>query len=106
MAVIEINDDSFSKEIEENKNIIVKYFADWCGTCRLFAPKFKRLSEDERFKDVVFLDVNAEKNATARKAGNVKTLPTFVAFKNGVFLDAISSSREESVIELIQKLQA
>jgi thiol-disulfide isomerase/thioredoxin len=105
MAVIETNDTDFSEIISSNDSVIIKYFADWCGTCKLFAPKFKRLSEDERFNGVVFVEINAEKNPDARKAGNVKNLPTFVAFKDGVLLDSVAAAKEETIIELISKLK-
>lgn len=99
------DDSSFEKHIKENQNVIVKYYADWCGSCRLFAPKYKRLSNDERFQEYLFLDVNAETNPEARKLGNVKNLPTFAIFKNGILLDSICTSKEEPVVELLDKLK-
>jgi thiol-disulfide isomerase/thioredoxin len=52
MAVELANDTNFENEIRENGKVVVKYYAGWCGSCRLFAPKFKRLSADDRFTDV------------------------------------------------------
>ncbi|MEO9870978.1 MAG: thioredoxin domain-containing protein, partial [Ekhidna sp.] len=51
MAVELKTDDDFLTTINNNDKVIVKYYADWCGSCRLFGPKFKRLSEDDRFSD-------------------------------------------------------
>lgn len=97
-------DDGFKESIENNEKVIVKYFAGWCGSCRLFTPKFRRLAQDQRFEGVTFLDVNAEDNPEARKLGNVKNLPTFAIFKNGELVESIASNKEESVVELINKL--
>ena len=105
MAVIEATDENFSKELENNQKVIVKYYADWCGSCRLFNPKFKRLSNDERFEGVSFLNVNAEKNEAARKQAGVSNLPYFAVFEGGKLVDAVASSKEEAVVELIQKIQ-
>ncbi|WPP49558.1 thioredoxin family protein [Catalinimonas niigatensis] len=104
MAVELIEDSEFQEKLAHQNKVIVKYYADWCGSCRLFKPKYKRLSEDERFADIAFLDVNAEKNPLARKAAGVTNLPFFAVFKNGELLDSVASSKEESVVELIQKL--
>lgn len=104
MAVIQTNDIGFKEQLADNEKVIVKYFAGWCGSCRLFAPKFKRLSGDERFEGVTFLDVNAETSPEARKAGNVKNLPTFAIFKNGEFVEAVATSKEDQVVALIEKL--
>ena len=104
MAVIDTTDADFIQQLKNNNKIIVKYYADWCGTCRLFNPKFKRLSNDERFEGITFLNINAEENADARSIGGVTNLPYFAIFKNGVMVEAITSGKEEPVVELIQKL--
>ncbi|MCC5945762.1 MAG: thioredoxin family protein [Bernardetiaceae bacterium] len=106
MAVEIVKDDTFQENINQNERVIVKYYADWCGNCRLFAPKFKRLSNDERFADVHFIDVNAEDNPEARKAANVSNLPFFAIFKNGEFVDGAATSKEEAVVELLENLKA
>jgi thioredoxin 1 len=105
MAIIKSTDTDFNDFIKQNDKVVVKYFADWCGSCKLFAPKFRRLSEDERFADVTFLDVNAEQNAEARKIAGVSNLPFFAVFKGGELVDTVSSSKEDSVVELIEKIK-
>lgn len=55
MAVSNVNDSEFNKALKTHDDVIVKYYADWCGACRLYAPIFKRLSEDKRFKKVKFV---------------------------------------------------
>lgn len=106
MAVEKINDDSFEKSLKTNDKVIVKYFADWCGSCKLFSPKYRRLSEDERFDGVLFFDVNAEENDIARKMAGVDNLPYFAIFEAGEKLDGMSTSKEEKVVELLNKLQS
>jgi len=105
MAVQQVTDTEFATQLAENEKVVVKYYADWCGNCRLFSPKFKRLSESEDFKGIAFLDVNAETNPEARKAANVTNLPFFAVFKNGQLVDTVAASKEEAVTALINKLQ-
>lgn len=104
MAVIIADDSNFRQELADNQKVVVKYFAGWCGSCRLFAPKFKRLSKDERFEGVAFLDVNAEQSPEARKAGEVKNLPTFAIFQNGELVESLASNKEDQVVSLIERL--
>ena len=104
MAVTLANDENFNNLLTENPKIIVKYYANWCGTCRLFKPKFRRLSEDERFQDILFLDINAEESPEARKLAGVKNLPFFASFKDGKLQEGIPTGKEDSVIELLEKL--
>lgn len=105
MAVQQVTDTEFATKLAENENVVVKYYADWCGNCRLFSPKFKRMSESEDFKDVVFLDVNAETSPEARKAAGVSNLPFFAVFKKGQLVDTVAASKEEAVSALINKLK-
>lgn len=104
MAVDLATDSDFEAKIASNKKVVVKYFADWCGNCRLFAPKYKRLSGEDRFAEVAFLDVNAELNPGARKAGGVTNLPYFAIFKDGKFVEGFAGSKEDAVVDLISKL--
>ena len=105
MAVLQVTDNEFATQLQENDKVVVKYYADWCGNCRLFSPKIKRMSDSDEFKEVVFLDVNAETNPEARKAAGVSNLPFFAVFKNGQLVDSVAASKEEAVSALINKLK-
>jgi thioredoxin 1 len=102
--VIESNDGVYQTQLSDNKKVVVKFFASWCGSCKLFAPKYKRLSEDERFADIAFLNVNAEENPHFRKESGVNNLPSFAIFQDGKFVETISTSKEEMFVEFLGKL--
>ncbi len=106
MAVTLLTDLDFKNNIAEHDRVVVKYYADWCGSCKLFAPKFKRLSGDERFSGIEFVEVNAEESAEARKEAGVDNLPFIAIFKNGKLLKGASTSKEEFVVELLEELKA
>ena len=103
MAVINSSDTDFKKQLENHKQVVVKYYADWCGNCRLFAPKYKRVSNEDENEDVLFLEVDAENNPEARKMGGVDNLPFLAAFKNGELVEGSAASKEEYLRSLIDK---
>lgn len=106
MAVKQVDDTTFKTEIENNPTVVVKYYADWCGSCKLIAPKYRRISESENHQNIVFLDVNAEQSPEARKMAGVDNLPFFAAFKNGELVEGSAASKEEYILNLIEKTNA
>lgn len=106
MAVEVVTDDNFHSALSANERVVVKYFADWCGSCKLFAPKFRRLSDDERFMGIKFLDVNAEENPEARKIAGVDNLPFFAIFHNGKLVAGQATSKEEQVVAMLEQLKS
>lgn len=97
-------DADFNSLINSNEKVVVKYFANWCGSCRLFAPTYKRISNNEAFEGITFLDINAEENPEARKISGVTNLPFFAVFKNGQLVAADTTAKEEGVVKLINQI--
>lgn len=106
MAVIPANDTNFSELLRQQPRVIVKYFATWCGACRLMGPKFARLSEDPRFAGITFLEVDAEHNPEARHTAGVDNLPFFATFKEGQLVRGVATGKEEGVVSLLNELLA
>ena len=102
MAVQLATDRDFPQIIKDNKRVVVKYYADWCGACKMFAPKYKRVSNEEAHQGVVFLEINAEHSPNARKSGGVDNLPFLAAFKDGVLAEGSAASKEEYLRKLIE----
>ncbi|MFD2784925.1 thioredoxin family protein [Hymenobacter rubripertinctus] len=104
MPVTKATDADFQQLLQDNEKVVVKYYADWCGNCRLFSPKFKRLAQAEQNQGMKFLDVNAETSPEARKLVSVTNLPFFAVFRNGELVDTVAASKEEAVASLISRL--
>lgn len=103
MAVTQVQDKNFIDHIK-GKNAVIKFYADWCGSCKLFSPKYKRLSEDPRFTSISFLEINSEENPEARGAIGVNNLPYFAIFKEGKLVEGSTTSKEDAVVEMLNKL--
>ena len=104
MSVHLATDEDFGQQLRDNEKVVVKYFANWCGSCKLFAPKFRRLSDDDRYSKISFMDVNAEHNPMARKMAGVNHLPFFAVFHQGNLVEGSATSKEEVVLDLLNKL--
>jgi thiol-disulfide isomerase/thioredoxin len=104
--VNKVSDEQFGSIINSADKVVVKFYADWCGNCRLFAPKFNKLSEKPEYEGITFLDVNAEQSPEARKMAGVSNLPFFATFKEGKLLATDFTSKEEVVERLIKGLES
>jgi thiol-disulfide isomerase/thioredoxin len=103
MSVHAITDQTLAQELKAHDKVVVKYFADWCGSCKLIAPKFAKASEKPEYQGIAFVEVNAEENPEARALAGVNNLPFFATFKNGQKVGGDSLGRIEAVEELIQE---
>ncbi len=82
MAVLSINKDQFQKEVVEKKGLVmVDFYADWCGPCKLTSPIIEELSEEH--SDVSFVKVNIDNNQELASQYSVFSIPTFIVFKDG-----------------------
>jgi thioredoxin 1 len=106
MSVQLSTDTDFQTRLASNERVMVKYYADWCGSCKLFAPKYKRLAADETNAGVAFMDVNAEENEQARKLAGVDNLPFFATFYKSELLEGSATSKEENVKAMLERLMA
>jgi thiol-disulfide isomerase/thioredoxin len=100
-----LTDDNFQQTISEG-NVIVEFWAGWCGSCRLMKPKFKRLSDDPNYAGVKFVDIDAENNPSARKWANVSSLPFFVTVKDGNIISAEAIGKEKVIVNKLNELTA
>lgn len=64
--------------LEGNKLIVIKFYADWCGTCRAIAPSFNAVKKAYKSK-VVFITVNVDENTELSNKFNIRLLPTIYA---------------------------
>lgn len=84
MAVISINDANFQSMIAEKERCIIKFYADWCGTCRLLNDDFSVLSALKENDSISFMEIDAELNPLALTLAGVDDLPFFMITQNGI----------------------
>jgi len=84
MSIVHVSDDTFETNvIKADKPVLVDFWAEWCGPCKMIAPILEQLAgEYEGRLEIAKLDVEAAQN-TAMKYG-IRSIPTLMLFKDGV----------------------
>jgi len=101
---IEVTDANFDKEvIQSNIPVLVDFWAEWCGPCRMVAPLVKEISvEFEGRAKVTKMDVDSNPDIPAKFG--IRNIPTILFFKNGQIVDKQVGAVPKNV--LISKLEA
>lgn len=72
----------FSEIISKDIPVLVDFYAEWCGPCKVMGPKLKEV-KDELKEAVSIIKINVDTNAQLASRYQVRGVPTFILFKNG-----------------------
>ncbi|MDJ1500722.1 thioredoxin [Xanthocytophaga agilis] len=100
---IEINDSNFDQIIAGDQPVMIDFWADWCGPCKIIAPAVEELAADFEGKAIVGkLDV--QNNSQIPHRFGIRNIPTLLIFKNGQVIDKQVGVAPKAI--LAQKLNA
>jgi thioredoxin 1 len=96
MAIIHLNGENFEQAIAENETIVIDFYANWCGPCRMLGEVLEDICRSN--PDVIVGKVNVDENRALAMRFNVRSIPQLYIFKQGQMVKNISGYVSSEVI--------
>ena len=80
-------------DVVSKGNVLVDFFADWCGPCKMLGPILEKL--DEEYPNVEFVKVNCDEEPEIPTKYNIMSIPTIYFFKDGKLVASTTGYRNE-----------
>ncbi len=104
MATVDLSLETLESTIEDNDIVLIDFWAEWCGPCKMFGPTYEKVSE--QYPNIVFAKVDTEEHQQLAGQFQIRSIPTLVAFKEqiGVFSQP-GALPEEALVDLIGQIE-
>ena len=96
MSVITVDKDNFETVKSSEKTVLLDFYADWCGPCRMVSPIVDEIAEERN--DLLVGKVNVDNEPELAEQFGVFSIPTLVVMKNGEIVNQSTGARPKNQI--------
>ena len=99
MATVKVTDATFDEEVNKSDiPVVVDFWAEWCGPCKMIGPALEELSEEYEGK-IKIAKVNVDENPNSPMQFGVRGIPALFMFKDGQVVSNKTGAAPKSVLE-------
>ena len=101
MPIYTVTNESFEKIKESGQKVLVDFYADWCGPCKMVAPILHEIEKE--LPDLVIAKVNVDELTSVAIKYGIQSIPTLIVLQNGEVVNkAVGFRTKEQIIELLK----
>lgn len=102
MSVFNVNNENFDSVKNSEKTVLIDFYADWCGPCRMVSPIVDQIAQEN--PQYLIAKVNVDDQPELAKAFGVVSIPTLIVMKNGEVVDkAIGAKPKAQILEMLEQ---
>jgi thioredoxin-like negative regulator of GroEL len=102
--MINLETDSLDVLVRTQPKLMVMFGTDWCGTCDILKPEFKRVSNQQQNRQIPFVFVNPDNFPDSREMVDLTNIPMIVAFRRGKVISSEYGNKKEIVSKVLSIL--
>ena len=96
--IVKLTDEDFEKQAKANPHLLVDFWAEWCGPCRMIAPVLEELSKEYQGR-LTIGKLNVDENRQTAARFGIRSIPTLLLFKDGSRVEQIVGAHPKASIK-------
>ena len=96
MALLHVTKENFEELLAADKPVLLDFYADWCGPCRMIAPLIEEIANER--DDVIVGKINVDEQGELAQAYDVMSIPTLIVLKDGKVANQATGARPKAAI--------
>ena len=101
MSVLKLNKSNFEEVKNSDKTVLIDFYADWCGPCRMVSPIVDQIAEE--YSEYLVAKVNVDEEGELASEFGVSSIPMLVVIKNGeIVAQSVGAKPKEQIVAMLQ----